>query len=209
MTSAAPAPVESAQPTPPPSPANRAAGSAEALVRELFEMAGIRIGGPGPGDITVHDSRFYGRLLRDASVGRGRSRTWTAGGTPTRWTSLLEKIMRAGLREKVTGQLAPARADGQGVPVQPAVEGALRRIGRGPLRHRQRPLHEDARPAHGLHLRLLEERTTLAEAQEAKLDLVCRKLGLQPGHARARSRLRLGRLRRAGPPRSTAARWSA
>src|SRR4051812_49495544 len=39
MTSAAPVPVESSQPTPPtppPSPAGRAAGSAEALVRELF-----------------------------------------------------------------------------------------------------------------------------------------------------------------------------
>ncbi len=39
--------------------------------------------------------------------------------------------------------------------------------------------------------------TTLEEAQEAKLELVCTKLGLEPGHARARRRLRLGQLRRA------------
>ena len=46
-------------------------GSAATLVRELIGMAGIRIGGPGPGDLQVHDARFYGRLLRDASLGVG------------------------------------------------------------------------------------------------------------------------------------------
>ena len=61
-----PPPGEPSAPMPQlPSPRRRA-GSAEALVRELFDLAGIRIGGPGPGDIQVHDPRFYERLLRDA-----------------------------------------------------------------------------------------------------------------------------------------------
>ena len=50
------------------------------------------------------------------------------------------------------------------------------------------------------------EDATLEEAQAAKYDLICRKLGLRPGHALARRRLRMGRhghargapLRRAG-----------
>ena len=45
--------------------------------------------------------------------------------------------------------------------------------------------------------------TTLEEAQETKNELVCTKLGLEPGPARARRRLRLGRVRHARrrPPR--------
>src|ERR1700690_458595 len=46
---------------------------AESIVRELLGLAGIEINGTKPGDITVKDSRFYERLLRDASVGLGES----------------------------------------------------------------------------------------------------------------------------------------
>ena len=53
---------------------------------------------------------------------------------------------------------------------------------RAPLRPRQRPVSRDARQAAGLQLRATgARRATLDAAQEAKLDLVCRKLGLQPG----------------------------
>ena len=112
MSSASPLPIESSEKSsgsaspgsasPPSAP--RGAGSAEALVRELFGIAGIQIGGPGPGDIQVHDSRFYGRLLRDASLGVGESYMdgwWDTDALDV----LMEKIMRAGLREKVTGSL--------------------------------------------------------------------------------------------------------
>ena len=107
MSSAGPLPIESSETPSPPAPptaAARGAGSAEALVRELFGIAGIQIGGPGPGDIQVHDSRFYGRLLRDASLGVGESYMdgwWDTDALDV----LMEKIMRAGLREKVTGSL--------------------------------------------------------------------------------------------------------
>ena len=46
---------------------------ARSIVRELFELAGIEIGGSAPGDIRVHDARFYERVLRDASVGFGEA----------------------------------------------------------------------------------------------------------------------------------------
>ena len=52
--------------------------------------------------------------------------------------------------------------------------------------------------------------TTLEEAQEQKLDMVCRKLDLEPGSARARRGLRLGQLRdpRGRAPRRARARAS-
>ena len=48
---------------------------------------------------------------------------------------------------------------------------------------------------------------TLEDAQEQKLDLVCTKLGLEPGPARARRGLRLGQLRAARRLRATAWTW--
>ena len=68
-----------------------------------------------------------------------------------------------------------------------------------PLRRLQRVLRDGPRPVDDLHLRVFPtEDATLEEAQDDKYDLVARKLGLQPGHAAARRRLRLGRH---GPPR--------
>src|SRR5580704_8858648 len=101
-------PAPSSPPVAPPPrtgiPSLKRRGSAETLVRELFDLAGIRIGGPGPGDIQIHDPRFYERLLNDASIGVGESYMdgwWDTDALDT----LLEKIMRAGLRQKVTGSL--------------------------------------------------------------------------------------------------------
>ena len=75
---------------------------AESIVRELFALAGITIGGTEPGDIVVHDPRFYERLLRDASVGLGESYMdgwWETDALDV----MIDKVMRANLKQKVTG----------------------------------------------------------------------------------------------------------
>ena len=78
------------------------------------------------------------------------------------------------------------------------------RRGPPPLRPRQRLLLALARPPDGLLLRLLPEPdASLDDAQEAKLELVCRKLRLAAGRAAPRHRLRLGRAVHA--PRSVTA----
>ena len=156
------------------------AGSAERLVRELFELGGIDVGGPGPGDIHVHDPRFYGRLLRDASIGLGESYMdgwWETDALDV----LLEKILRAGLQDKVTGNLRLRLLTARAIALN--------------LQSKARSspsvaAHYDI--GNDLYTRMLDPRmvyscaywkdtSTLAEAQEAKLDLVCRKLGLEPG----------------------------
>ena len=76
--------------------------AAETLIRELFEHAGIKIGGPNPGDIQVHDPRFYERVLRDASVGFGESYMddwWDTDALDV----TIDKIMRGDLKQKITG----------------------------------------------------------------------------------------------------------
>jgi len=159
---------------------SRRAGSAETLVRELFGLAGIPIGGPGPGDIRVHDPRFYGRLLRDASIGLGESYMdgwWDTDALDV----LIEKILRAGLQDKVTGSLRLRLLTARAVVLNPQSKSRS---------SRSVEAHYDI--GNDLYTRMLDARmvyscaywrnaSTLAEAQEAKLDLVCRKLGLEPG----------------------------
>lgn len=159
---------------------SRRAGSAESLVRELFGLAGVRVGGPGPGDITVHDPRFYGRLLRDASVGMGESYMdgwWDTDALDV----LLEKILRAGLQDEVTGSLRLRLLTAKAIAMN--LQSRTRSS-------RSVAAHYDI--GNDLYTRMLDPRmvytcaywktaSTLAEAQEAKLDLVCRKLGLEPG----------------------------
>src|SRR5450631_4653732 len=180
-----PPPGETSAPTPAaPTPAaptpRKRAGSAETLVRELFDLAGIRIGGPGPGDIQVHDSRFYERLLKDASIGVGESYMdgwWDTDALDV----LLEKIMRAGLRQKVTGSLRLRLLTAKAIVMN------LQSKARS---SKSVEAHYDI--GNDLYTKMLDPRmvytcaywkgaTTLAEAQENKLDLICRKLGLQKG----------------------------
>ncbi|HEY5089388.1 MAG TPA: class I SAM-dependent methyltransferase, partial [Polyangia bacterium] len=171
---------EQASPTPHPAPPRKRAGSAETLVRELFDLAGIRIGGPGPGDIQVHDPRFYERLLKDASIGVGESYMdgwWDTDALDV----MLEKIMRAGLRQKVTGSLRLRLLTAKAIVMN------LQSKARS---SKSVEAHYDI--GNDLYTRMLDPRmvytcaywknaTTLAEAQDAKLDLVCRKLGLEAG----------------------------
>jgi cyclopropane-fatty-acyl-phospholipid synthase len=158
----------------------RRSSSAETLIRELFAMAGIRVGGAGPGDIVIHDRRFYGRVVRDASLGLGESYMdgwWDTDALDV----LIEKMIRAGLRERVRGGLRLQLLAATAILVNLQSRGRSRRSVEA---------HYDI--GNDLYVRMLDPRMvytcaywrtarTLAEAQEAKLDLVCRKLGLEPG----------------------------
>ena len=154
--------------------------AAETLVRELFGHAGIQIGGAGPGDIQVHDSRFYGRVVREASIGFGESYMdgwWDTDALDV----LLEKIMRGGLRQKMTGSARMRLLTAKAIVLNLQSKA---RSGKSV------EAHYDI--GNDLYTKMLDPRmvytcgywknaTTLAEAQEAKLDLVCRKLGLKAG----------------------------
>jgi cyclopropane-fatty-acyl-phospholipid synthase len=159
---------------------SRRSAGAEALVRELFALAGVRVGGPAPGDIHVHDPRFYARVLRDASLGLGESYMdgwWDTDALDV----LIEKILRAGLQDRVTGDVR--------LRLQ-AAKAIVLNLQSRPRASRSVAAHYDI--GNDLYTRMLDPRmvyscgywrdaSTLEEAQEAKLDLVCRKLGLAPG----------------------------
>src|ERR1035437_364566 len=51
----------------------RGSTAAARKVTEVFALAGIRIGGPQPWDLQVHDERFYARLLAGGDLAAGES----------------------------------------------------------------------------------------------------------------------------------------
>ena len=155
-------------------------GEAESIVRELFGLAGIEFNGTARGDIQVRDPRFFERVLRDASVGLGESYMddwWETDALDI----TIEKIMRANLKQRIKGSWK-LRA----LTVKAVMLNLQAKTRSGPSVQAHYDIGND------LYTRMLDDRmvytcgywkhaTTLAEAQAAKLDLVCRKAGLRPG----------------------------
>ncbi|HEU0032782.1 MAG TPA: cyclopropane fatty acyl phospholipid synthase [Kofleriaceae bacterium] len=153
---------------------------AEAIVRELFSHADIEIGGTRPWDITVHDPRFYERVLRDASIGFGEAYMEDWWDTPA-LDQMIDKLCRGRLKEKIQGSWRLKAL---------TVKAVLMNLQAKARASASIEAHYDI--GNDLYTRMLDERMvytcaywkhakTLTEAQEAKLDLVARKVGLQPG----------------------------
>ncbi len=152
----------------------------ESVVRNLLALADVEIDGSRPSDIHVHDRRFYDRVLQDAVLGLGESYMdgwWDC----ERLDQFIDRLLRAGLERKVRGS---------------------RRMMLHMLRSRFFNLQKRSRASivaerhydigNDLYRAMLDKRMqytcgwwkhahNLDEAQEDKLDLVCRKVGLQPG----------------------------
>jgi cyclopropane-fatty-acyl-phospholipid synthase len=149
-------------------------------IKELFSLAGISVDGDNPFDIQVHDEKFYKRVLKETALGLGESYMdgW--------WDCLaldqcFDRILRARLNEKVKGDwkiswhfLRPKLFN-------------LQKLSRA-FRVGQR--HYDI--GNDLYKAMLDKRMLytcgywkdaddLDKAQEDKLDLVCRKISLEPG----------------------------
>ncbi|WP_342315623.1 cyclopropane fatty acyl phospholipid synthase [Lysobacter sp. FW306-1B-D06B] len=153
-------------------------------VERLLSLADIRLGGDRPWDLQVEDERLYARLLAKGSLGLGESYMdgwWRA----LSLDGLLYRLLAADLDQKVRGL---------GVVVD-AVRARLTN-----LQSRRRSFEVGERHydlGNDLYRAMLGQRMVyscaywrgrdgaplhdLDAAQEAKLDLVCRKLGLQPG----------------------------
>lgn len=153
--------------------------SAKRYIESQLNEAGVSLNGSNPWDIQVIDSRFYNRVIRTGTVGLGEAYMdgwWEC----TRPDEFFSKVIKAGitaprfspytlmlfLKSLLTNQQNRKRAYDVG------------------------KVHYDI--GNDLYRAMLDKRmvytcaywedaTTLDEAQENKLDLVCRKLNLQPG----------------------------
>lgn len=155
-------------------------GDAEAVVRELFAAAGVEVNGPAAHDITVHDERFYTKLLRSGELGMGESYIdgwWDCDALEL----MIDRLLRAQLHRVFKGNWRMR------LGVVKAIVFNLQNERRATDSARA---HYDI--GNDLYQLMLDKRMQytcgyfadtddLDEAQEAKLDLICRKLGLEPG----------------------------
>ncbi len=157
-----------------------ASKSAEYVVRDLLAKAGIEVNGSRPYDIQVHNPQFYSRVIRERELGLGESYMdgwWDCNALDEFFT----RILKARLDRAVKGNWK--------------IQWHLLRSRLFNLQAKSRAFevgekHYDV--GNDLYTRMLDKRMnytcaywknakTLDEAQEAKLELVCRKINLEPG----------------------------
>jgi cyclopropane-fatty-acyl-phospholipid synthase len=155
------------------------ASHTEHAFKDAFSKAGIEVNGGKPWDIQVHTPKFYERVLADGSLGFGESYMdgwWDA----EKVDELMYRILKNKLQDKL--RITPAL-------VWKFVQAKLF----NPQRWRPYEVgqkHYDL--GNDLYEAMLDKRltyscgywehaNTLDEAEEAKLDLICRKIGLQKG----------------------------
>jgi cyclopropane-fatty-acyl-phospholipid synthase len=152
----------------------------ESFVRELLEKAGIEVGGAARHDIAVHDRRFYARVARDGALGLGESYVdgwWDSPAVDEMITRLHLARLPAAIRKnwKYLASVLKAR---------------LLNLQSRARAYRVGEHHYDV--GNDLYRAMLDRRMVytcaywngardLDAAQEAKLELVCRKLGLRVG----------------------------
>lgn len=152
---------------------------AEQAVRNIFSLADINIDGERVFDIQISRPEFYERFLADGVIGFGESYMegwWDCEALDV----MIDKVLRADLEHAVS-------------PYKMILPFLLSKV----INHQRRSrafkigeFHYDL--GNDLYQKMLDKRMTytcgywknandLESAQEAKLDLVCRKMGLQPG----------------------------
>lgn len=148
------------------------------IIESLFNGTGIRINGTNPSDPQVHNENFYRRILRQGSLGLGESYmdgSWDC----ERLDQFFHKVLSAEIDQKVKWNWKILFS---------AALGYVAGMGRKSLAFKIGEHHYDI--GNDLYRAMLDKRLTytcgywknaktLDEAQEAKLDLVCRKIGLQ------------------------------
>jgi len=150
------------------------------LVRDLLATAGITIDGDKPYDIRVHNKALYGRVLSEGALGLGESYMDGWWDSPA-LDQFIDRVLRANLEEKVKGDLSLFWF---------IVKSKLFNLQKQSRAYQIAEHHYDL--DNDLYRAMLDKRmnytcgywknaTNLDEAQEAKLELVCRKIKLEPG----------------------------
>ncbi|VAW77849.1 Cyclopropane-fatty-acyl-phospholipid synthase [hydrothermal vent metagenome] len=152
---------------------------AEVAIRGLVELADIEINGSRPHDIQVNDSRFYQQMLSGGALGFGE--TYMQG----LWDcEALDGLIYHLLRADLEHRISPLKL------LWPVLWSKFVNLQSRNRAFRIGEHHYDL--GNALYQHMLDPRMTytcgywkdadnLDDAQEAKLDLVCRKIGLEPG----------------------------
>jgi cyclopropane-fatty-acyl-phospholipid synthase len=152
----------------------------ETFIRNLLALAEIEVNGPNPWDIQVHDPRFYDRVVNEVQLGLGEAYMdgwWECAAID----QFITRALLARLDTKIKGDLKLALFFMQSRLFNNQSKARAYEVGQK---------HYDL--GNDLYRAMLDRRLnytcgywknadTLDAAQEAKLDLICRKLNLKPG----------------------------
>ena len=158
---------------------SRIAGSPRAVLLPLLASIDIQENGSRPWDVQVHNTRVYQRFMSEGRLGLGESYLdgdWDCADL----AELFNRVLRADFTDRVDWWRM----------VLPVLRARLLNLQSKSRSKRVVEQHYDL--GNDLFQKMLDPRmvyscaywkdaTDLATAQEHKLDLVCRKLGLQPG----------------------------
>lgn len=150
------------------------------LAQELLSEAGIKINGDKPWDIQVHNDNLYGRLLSDGELGLGESYMdgwWDCEALD----EFINKVLRANIREKIKRNREVVFYIFKTNLFNRQKRSRAKMVGES---------HYDL--GNDLFRLMLDKRMNytsaywnkaenLNDAQEAKLNLVCKKIELKPG----------------------------
>lgn len=152
----------------------------KARIESFLEGTGVAINGSNPWDIQVHDERLYARVLAEGSLGFGEAYMdgW--------WDSqALDECLTRLLRQDLNVRIQPSWS-----LLKDGIVATLVNLQSKKRAFQIGERHYDV--GNDLYQAMLDKRMTytggywkdaanLDQAQEAKLDLVCRKIGLKPG----------------------------
>jgi cyclopropane-fatty-acyl-phospholipid synthase len=152
----------------------------EKVVRDLCEIADVQVNGSRPWDIQVHDQRFYDRLLNDVTLGAGEAYMdgwWDCEAID----QLIYRVSRSDMLSHLKGNWKFGLS-----LIQARLFNLQSRARAFEVGERHYDLGND------LYQAMLDKRlnytcaywknaSNLDEAQEAKLELVCKKIGVKPG----------------------------
>jgi cyclopropane-fatty-acyl-phospholipid synthase len=156
----------------------------KSFIENLLTKADITLGGNNPGDMIVYNEKLYDRVMKHGTLGLGEAYAegwWDAEPLDVFFT----KVLSANLEEEI-------KTPGMLIRTAPVYLGMLLQdLGHVKRSHHVGEHHYDI--GNDLYEKMLDKRLvytcgyfqggakTLDEAQEAKLDLICKKIGLEPG----------------------------
>lgn len=149
-------------------------------IAEIFSRAGVAINGPNPWDVNVEDDRFYGRLLRDKSLGLGEA--YMEGLWRCRQTGeFIYRLLKAQLDRGVKTRLKFILPLVASYLLNPQSKARARQVA-----ERHYDLGNDLflsflDPYNQYSCGYFRDTDDLEQAQLNKLDLICQKINLQPG----------------------------
>lgn len=156
------------------------ATDAQQIVTEAFGRAGVEMNGSNPWDIQVHNPAFYGRILRDGSLGLGESYMlgwWDSSAVD----QTIHRIVSSNIEEQ-----APINWRTIWAFVESHLVNLQDRMRSQEVIDQHYQLGNDLYrcmlgPSMAYSCGYWRRAQNLTEAQEAKWDLIARKLGLKPG----------------------------